>query len=102
MHIEFSRTGGFTGIRLAGSFDTQQLLPEQASILNKLIEDAGFFNLPEEIKPTSPGPDRFQYQITISSAQQAHTVSVSEALIPVTLNPLIDYLTTLATKTNKQ
>ncbi len=50
----------------------------------------------EQIKPASPMPDRFEYQITISSPQRTHTVTVSESLVTDTLRPLVDHLTELA------
>ena len=96
MHIEFVRSGGFAGMRLSASIDSQHLLPEQASTLEKMIADSGFFDLPEQIKPTAPGPDRFEYRVVISSAGQTHSVNVNEAVIPDRLNPLLDFLTTLA------
>jgi hypothetical protein len=102
MHVEFIRSGGFAGIKVAGSFDTKQLLPEQGSTVDKLIEGASFFDLPEKIKPISPVADRFEYRITISSEQQTHSVNVSEAAIPDQLRPLVDYLTTLVIESKKQ
>jgi len=96
MHIEFVRSGGFTGIRLSASIDTQQLLAEQASTLEKLIEESGFFDLPAQIKPTTPGPDRFEYQVVVSSNGQTHSVNVSESVAPERVRPLLDFLTTIA------
>jgi len=101
MHIEFVRSGGFAGMRLAASIDSQNLAAVQASTLDKLITDSGFFDLPEQIKPPSPGPDRFEYQVDISSAGQTHSVNVSEAVIPDRLRPLLDFLTTLAMSSRK-
>jgi hypothetical protein len=101
MRIEFVRSGGFAGIRLAGNFDTQQLLPEQSSTLDKLVEAAGFFSLPQEIKPPTPAVDRFEYQVTISTGQQTHSVRVSEPAAPENLRPLLDYLTTLTISSKK-
>ena len=101
MNIEFVRSGGFAGIRLAGSFDTQQLLPEQASTLDKLIEDAGFFSLPGQIRPGSTGPDRFQYKVVITSAGKTHSIMVDDSVMPDKLRPLIDYLTNLAITSKK-
>jgi hypothetical protein len=101
MQIDFVRSGGFAGMRIARSFDTQKLLPEQASALDKLVEGADFFNLPEQIIPGLPRPDQFQYQITITTGEQKHTVNVSETVIPEPLHPLIEYLTT-QTITNKK
>ncbi len=96
MQIEFKRTGGFAGMRLSASVDTQQLRQDQGARLEKMVADVGFFGLPENIKPASPTPDRFEYSISVSSAGQAHTVVVSEASVSEELRPLLDYLTTLA------
>lgn len=96
MKIDFARSGGFAGIRLTASIDTRQLLAEQASTLEKLIEESGFFDLPAQIKPTSPGPDRFEYQVAISSNGQTHSVNVSDAVVPERVRPLLDLLTTIA------
>jgi hypothetical protein len=101
MQIEFVRTGGFAGLRLAGSFDTDKLRQDQSTMLDKLINDSGFFNLPEKIKPTSPGPDQFEYRVVISSSGQTHAVSVDELVIPNALRPLLDYLMTLASSSKK-
>lgn len=101
MHIEFVRSGGFAGIRLAASIDTQNLPAEQATTLDKLIADSDFFDLPEQIKPPTPGPDRFEYEVGISSAGQTHSVNVSEAVIPDRLRPLLDLLTTIAMSPRK-
>ncbi|MGE5072070.1 MAG: protealysin inhibitor emfourin, partial [Anaerolineae bacterium] len=51
MHIDFTRTGGFAGIRLSTSVDTSELPPEQAHELDHLVEDAAFFELPKELLP---------------------------------------------------
>lgn len=95
MHIEFVRTGGFAGIRLTTTVDTEQLPQEQASTLDRLISDAAFFKLPEKILPQSPAPDRFVYQVTVA-ADQTHSITVSDAAAPEPLRPLLNYLTTLA------
>ena len=102
MNIEFVRSGGFAGIRLAGSFDTEKLPPEQAATLGKLIDGAGFFRLSDQIKPTSPVTDQFEYRITISSANQTHSVVVGESVVPSGLRPLLDFLTTLTISSTKR
>ena len=102
MHIEYVRSGGFTGIRLAGSFDTDKLPPEQGVTLGNLIDGAGFFRLSEQIKPTSLLPDQFEYRITISSADQTHSVVVGESVVPTGLRPLLDFLTTLVISSKKR
>jgi hypothetical protein len=96
MHIDFVRTGGFAGIRLAASVETGQLPLEQALWLEKMVADAGFFGLSPTIGPPSPVPDRFEYQVNISSAVQEHSGVVNESVVPERLRPLLDYLVTLA------
>jgi len=97
MHIEFVRSGGFAGLRLTGSFDLQNLPSDQGSALSKLVEEAGFFNLPEQIKPTSPIPDQFEYRVVVTSDVTTHSIVVAESVLPDRLRPLVDYLTKLAT-----
>lgn len=96
MHIEFSRTGGFAGIRLATSVDTDDLPADQASSLDQLIHDAAFFDLPEKLVPEKPAPDRFEYQLKVVAAKESHSIVVSDAACPQSLRPLLNYLTTLA------
>ncbi len=96
MQIEFVRTGGFAGLRLTESIDTQELPQEQASNVEAMIRDSGFFELPEKLLPPSPAPDRFEYRVTVSTNMQSHTIVASEILVPDRLRPLLNYLTTLA------
>jgi len=96
MHIEFSRSGGFAGIRLVASVDTEDLPADQASSLNQLIREAEFFGLPEKLAPEKPAPDRFEYQLTIKASEKSHSVVVNDAAAPESLRPLLNYLTTLA------
>ncbi len=102
MHIQFTRTGGFAGVRLTTDVDTTELPSEQASMLDKLVNEAGFFNLPEKLAPETPAPDRFEYQLTVESPQQTHSVVVSDAAAPASLRPLLNYLTTLAMVSRKR
>jgi hypothetical protein len=96
MLIEFERTGGFSGMRLATIVDTASLARDEAQVLHNLVADAGFFDLPGHIERADTGADRFQYALTVQASGQQHTVEVGESAIPDALRPLIDKLTTLA------
>jgi hypothetical protein len=96
MRIEFVRSGGFAGILLSARIDLEKLPPDESAILELRINEANFFNLPEQIKPALPMPDGFEYQVTVSSPQRTHTVTVSESLVTDQLRPLLEYLTDLA------
>lgn len=96
MRIRFERSGGFTGIRLDKTVESETLDTEQAIALQHEIDASGFFDLPEKIISPGGGADRFQYRITVESGGRRHTVEVGEAAMPEQLWPLVQHLTTLA------
>jgi len=96
MRIEFVRSGGFAGIRLARTLDTDSLPPDQADKLEHLVQEAGFFELPDIPQPNRVVPDSIMYQITVTAATQTRVFAVTENTMPAQLRPLLDYLTSLA------
>jgi hypothetical protein len=98
MRVEFVRSGGFAGMRLAASFDTQSMSNEDAAMLEKLLKDADFFNLSESDFAPPTGADRFQYQIKVSREEGEHTLVISESSLTErgALRALLDFLTALA------
>ncbi|MCC5657386.1 hypothetical protein LC608_10390 [Nostoc sp. XA010] len=98
MRISFERTGGFAGITKKTSLDTDTLPPNEASTLVRLVEVADLFRLPEHITSLNPQSDRFQYKLTVEDNGKQHTVTVSEAALPGTLRPLIEWLQVTAQK----
>jgi len=98
MRISFERTGGFAGITKKTTVDTAELPANEAKTLLQLVEAADLFRLPERITSPSPQSDRFQYKLTVEDNGKQHTVTVSEAGLPGTLRPLIEWLQTIAQK----
>jgi hypothetical protein len=96
MQIDFERTGGFAGMRLAATIDTATLPPDQADTLSGLIGDAHFFDLPAKIPAPANVADQFNYRVTIEAAGKRHTVAVSEASASPELQALLQQLTLLA------
>ena len=94
--IEFVRSGGFAGIRLARTVDTTELKAEQARRLQSLVDEAGFFELPEILPPSRVIPDSIMYQITIAAGEETRAITVTETAAPARLRPLLDYLTQFA------
>lgn len=89
--VYFERSGGFAGLRLSTSVDTQTLDPAETARLEQEIEQAGFFQLPAQLQ--SPGgADRFEYHILIEQDARGHAVDVGEAALPDTLRPLVAHL----------
>lgn len=102
MEIEFVRSGGFAGIRLAASIDSERLATQQAARLDKLVDEAEFFELPTRLVPDIAVPDAFQYDLEIRAAQRRHAIMVVDGSVPDRLRPLLDYLTTLAFRDKKK
>ncbi len=90
MHIEFTRSGGFAGMRIKQTFDTSAMAPDEAQELNGLIDSAAFFDLPEALR--SAGADQLQYKITIEREGKSHTVTADERAVPPGLSPLVKRL----------
>ena len=90
MRIEFARSGGYAGIRLSRTFDTDKLPEEEARQLEQLVDAANFFSLPETLQ--SAGADKFQYKISIERDGKAHTVQADERAAPPPLASLIKKL----------
>ncbi|HEX7975860.1 MAG TPA: protealysin inhibitor emfourin [Anaerolineales bacterium] len=96
MQIHFERSGGFTGMRLNKTFNSETLPADEANALQGELASANFFNLPGTIAAPAGGADRFHYRISVESGAQQHTVEVDEAAVPETLQPLLQHLTILA------
>lgn len=92
MRITYERTGGFAGITRKKTVDTATLPPNEANELPRLVEVADLFNLPAQIPAPNSQSDRFQYRLTVEDNGKQHTVIVSEAALPGTLRPLIEWL----------
>lgn len=92
MRISFERAGGFAGISTTKTVDTADIPANEADQLPQLVEASDFFNLPEKITASTAQADRFQYTLTVEDEERKHTVTVSEAALPGTLRPLIEWL----------
>jgi hypothetical protein len=92
----FERTGGFAGITRKTTVDTATLPLQEAKQLLLLVETADLFQLPAQIPSPNPQSDRFQYKLTVEDNGKQHTVIVSEAALPGTLRPLIEWLNDVA------
>ena len=93
MKIAFKRSGGFAGMRLSLSLDTQALSEQDAHLLEDLVATTDFFDLPP-VLPSPPGSvDRFQYEIVVETFEQRHAVDAGEGALPDSLRPLVDQLT---------
>lgn len=92
--IAFKRSGGFIGRGMRLQVDLDQLPINDARALVKLIEQAEFFNLPENLI-IKFNPDEYQYTITIDLGVTSHTVRTNDTTMPASLRPLVDELSAL-------
>ena len=94
MRVYYERTGGFAGIRHTTTLDTRELPGPQARELQRLVEEANFFELPREAYPENVrAVDRFHYKLTVTTEEHRHTVETEEGVIPERLRPLVKWLT---------
>lgn len=90
--ITFERSGGFAGITRTFETSTDELAAEDAAQLRRLIDEAGFFDLPEEIAGDGTVADAFHYVIVIEAGDRVATVRTGDAGAPEALVPLLDWL----------
>ncbi len=96
MRIQFERSGGFAGMRLAATIDTATLPADQASALQSSIDAARVFDLPANSPAPPQAADQFQYHVSIDAGNKKHTVDVGEGSASPALSALLQQLTTLA------
>lgn len=92
--ILFERSGGFMGRKVNLDIDVNDLSEEQATLLHELLDEADFFDFPEDLRRT-PAPDEFSYLITVETGKRRHSVRVSDTSIPEDLRPLLTELNQL-------
>ncbi len=96
MKIHFERTGGFAGMKLKVSLDSETLSQANARQLERLLDSSRFFQQPTTEGPTQTAPDRFHYKVTVESDGGSRTMEASDASLPDEMRPLLDYLTRLS------
>jgi hypothetical protein len=93
LSIALRRTGGLlAGHVLESSLDTRELDPEEAEGLRALLVTAGIPALAARSPITGPGADMYQYELVVTSEEEAHRIVVSGRAVPDELRPLIELL----------
>jgi Emfourin len=89
--ISFERSGGFMGRKVSLQLSLEELPASQSETLQRLLDEADFFNLPENLI-TSPLPDEFVYTITVEAGTRKRTIRVSDTSASESLRPLLEEL----------
>jgi hypothetical protein len=100
VRVHFERSGGFGGLLLTVTIESDTLSVDEQQQLRRLIDEADFFNLPAELSDSSGAVDQFVYKVVVESADRSHSVQTTEAAAPTTLQPLLDWLTRAARRKN--
>ena len=97
MKIHFVRSGGFAGLRLEVDLDTATMGREQAFEIERLVSEAGFFELPSRQDAAGAGVDRFRYRVQVDSESLgAHAITTDEQAASERLQPLLSRLSAIA------
>ena len=94
--ITFKRCGGFVGKGMRYELRLDELPGDDAGALLRLIQQAEFFNIPENLI-VKFNPDEYQYTITVDAGVICHTVRTNDTTMPASLRPLVDELSSLQT-----
>jgi hypothetical protein len=94
MHVRFEMEGGLVYLAPGEplTIDTDDLPAEEASELERLIEAAGFFELPETSPPPRGAADYFRYTISVTSPERSHTVHLTDPIEDPAVQALVEYL----------
>ena len=92
--ISFKRSGGFIGQGMRLQLDLSRLPSNDARAITRLIEQAEFFNIPENLI-VKFNPEEYQYTITGDMGVFSHTVRTNDTTMPASLRPLVDELSSL-------
>ena len=94
MKIELRTTGGiahFPGLAAPVAFDTAELSAERRATIERLVEEARFFDQPAEA-PQPRGADYKVYTITVQAGDRTHTVRVADVIANPGLAALVSEL----------
>ena len=92
--ITFERSGGIVANDVYFELELENLSADQAQRLQKLIDNADFFNISANLG-MSAAPDEFQYKISVDNGDEYHSVRTTDTSMPKALHPLVRELTML-------
>jgi hypothetical protein len=97
MRVRFKMDGGFVYLPARSeptTIDTEELPEEEAKELVRLIEAAGFFELPETSSPPRGAADYLRYTISATTPEHSHTVQLTDPIEDPHVRALVEYLET--------
>jgi hypothetical protein len=98
MLIHLERSGGFAGMKIDVTLDTESLTEEYARKIKEMLDSSDFFNMPPTFAPPKRGADFFNYRITAKLEGKEHTVEMSDPQVPDGLRALLQSVMKYARK----
>jgi hypothetical protein len=95
MRVQFKIDGGFVYLPARSepvTVDTDELPEAEAAELERLVDAAGFSELPETSPHTRGAPDGFRYTISVTRRGHTHTVQLTDPIEDPDLQALVKYL----------
>jgi len=95
MKIYFKPEGGFgyfPGLNKPLELNSETLPLEEASHLKQLVQEASFFNLPNQPSQPVRGADKKQYIIKVEDKEREHWVQFTDTEVNPPLQKLVNYL----------
>jgi hypothetical protein len=89
LRIELARSGGYGGMTMYSSVDTDELEPGDAEAVQAMVDDVDWASLPAPAARAG-APDRFQYRVSVTGADSHREVLVGETEMPPALRRLVD------------
>jgi hypothetical protein len=74
------------------TLDTDDLPESEAGELERLVEAAGFFGLPETSPPPRGAADYLRYTISVTGQGRSHTVRLTDPIEDPDVQALVEYL----------
>jgi hypothetical protein len=95
MLVRFKMDGGFVYLPARSkpvTIDTDDLPAEEAKELERLIEAAGFFELPQTSPPPRGAADYLRYTISVTCPERSHTAHLTDPIEDPEVQALVEYL----------
>jgi hypothetical protein len=108
VEIEFERSGGFAGIVLRSTLNTDKLIPEDRQQIESLISKSAFFSLKSDTNTDSVSAggrrpaDYLTYKITIRDGKKIQSVQTTDLTKNIELKKFVDYLSKKALQNPNQ
>ena len=99
MRVVFQVSGGIAalpGLTAPRIIDVDKLEPDERTAVERLVQDAHFFDLPPRLPAPQGSADCQSYEIAIEDGQRQHTVVVSDPVAAPAVQALVAQLRKLS------